>query len=41
MRSPMRWATQYAGNLKEKLAEKYGSDLRRGIAPMCNVSKAF
>jgi hypothetical protein len=29
------------GERQENLADKYGLDLRRGIAPICNVSKAF
>jgi hypothetical protein len=29
------------GERQENLADKYGSDLRRGIAPMCNIAKAF
>jgi len=29
------------GERQEKLADRYGFDLRRGIAPMCNLSKAF
>jgi hypothetical protein len=29
------------GERQENLADKYGLDLRRGIAPMCNLSKAF
>jgi hypothetical protein len=29
------------GERQENLADKYGLDLRRGIAPTCNLSKAY
>lgn len=29
------------GERQENAADKYGLDLRRGIAPTCNLSKAF